>query len=209
VSTGGGGIDGRGCRRWDASCTTRFPPAESPPMTIFAGEIPLFRRCDSAALACLNWVGKGESGIRAKCEYVRRLWSDMGARIGKLTVFQHGNANVTEGGRYVFLKGAQEFTIVRPCIKAEASSCRQTILEFTKSVNLRKMRRSHEIQFTVEVEENSVLSCIPSWSNPMQLCPLCEEIGQDFLFISCPVLVHHGCGNTVKRAQGMYFPFVF
>ena len=52
-------MDVSGCRIWDASCMMRLPPAESPPMTIFAGEMPLFKRNDSAALACLNWVGKG------------------------------------------------------------------------------------------------------------------------------------------------------
>ena len=65
-STGGGGMDGSGWRMWDMSCKARFPPAESPPMTIFAGEMPLFRRCDNAALACLNWVGRGDSGAKAR-----------------------------------------------------------------------------------------------------------------------------------------------
>jgi len=64
-STGGGGMDGSGCRRCDASWRTRFPPAESPPMTTFPGEMPLLRRCESAALACFNWVGNGESGVNA------------------------------------------------------------------------------------------------------------------------------------------------
>jgi len=69
-------MDGRGCRMWEVSCRIRFPPAESPPTTIFAGEMPLLRRCVSAALACLNWVGKGESGVSAKCEDIRKLLSD-------------------------------------------------------------------------------------------------------------------------------------
>jgi hypothetical protein len=42
-------------------------------MTIFAGEMPLFRRCDSAALACLNWVGRGESGARAGFNVIEKL----------------------------------------------------------------------------------------------------------------------------------------
>ena len=67
-SAGGGGMDGSGCRMWDMSCRTIFPPAESPPMTIFAGEMPLFRRCVNAALACLNWVGRGDSGAKARLD---------------------------------------------------------------------------------------------------------------------------------------------
>ena len=65
------------------------------------------------------------------------------------------------------------------------------------------------IRFTVEVEENSILRSIPSLSDPMQLCPFREEIRQDFLlFPACPILVHLGCSDAEKGAQGSYVPIL-
>ena len=106
---GGGGIDGSGWRMWDMSCKTRFPPAESPPMTIFAGEMPLFRRCDNAALACLNWVGRGDSGAKARSDvYPTKKKSQRDARWDPtaLTVFQHSHANISKGSGQVLLESA-------------------------------------------------------------------------------------------------------
>src|SRR6266704_186120 len=66
-----------------------------------------------------------------------------------------------------------------------------------------------EIRFTLEVEENSILSSTPSLSDPMQLCPFWEEVRQDFLlFSACPVLIHLGCSNADKGAERAYVPIL-
>ena len=93
-------MDGSECRRCDVSWRTRFPPAESPTMTMFPGEIPLLRRCASAALACFNWVGKGESGVSAK-RGVLKMFAEQ--TLMGLTVLQRYDTDVTEGSGYVFL----------------------------------------------------------------------------------------------------------
>ena len=88
-------------------------------MTIFSGEMPLLRKCDSAALACFNWVGKGESGVSAKSgvfkTFVERILMEP-------TVLQRYDTDVTEGSRYVFLQSVQESKIVGSRRQAEAPS---------------------------------------------------------------------------------------
>jgi len=61
----------------------------------------------------------------------------------------------------------------------------------------------------VEVKEDSILSLIPSRSDPMQLRSFREEVCHDFLtFSACPSLVHLGCGNADIRAERVYLPVV-
>ena len=59
----------------------------------------------------------------------------------------------------------------------------------------------------MEVKEDSILSLIPSWSDPMQFCSFREEVGHDFLtFSACPSLVHLGCSGADIRAERVHVP---
>jgi hypothetical protein len=46
----------------------------------------------------------------------------MAIRIGRLTILQHGDPDVTQGSRYAFLESVQEKRIVGPSREAEAPS---------------------------------------------------------------------------------------
>ena len=87
------GRDGCGCRSWEASCKARFPPAESPPMMMLDGEMPLSSRCWTAAIVWRSCFGKGYSGARA-------VWNNQQEKLishiaRRRTIVQHGNPDST------------------------------------------------------------------------------------------------------------------
>ena len=43
-------------------------------------------------------------------------------KIGRLTILQHGDSNITQGSGYIFLESAQERKILGPRREAEAPS---------------------------------------------------------------------------------------
>ena len=136
-------------------------------MTIFAGEMPLFRRCDNAALACLNWVGRENSGAKARfdvtekvkrsapepdrthsiptqrCQHLQRKQIRPSGERLKIE-----NSRVAQGGRKLLLPTIQ----VGEAHQYMFLSC-----------------NAQAAKFTMKIEEDPILGRFSSRPNPMQL----------------------------------------
>jgi hypothetical protein len=117
----------------------------------------------------------------------------------ELTIFQQSDTNISQGSTRpsALLKSAHELKISIAHGEAEGSSCKQRL-----ETDERKISDVNKPKFIMEVEEYSVLTCIPSWSNPRQLCLFGEGVRQDLgllVNLKHPLLIRRDVVTPMKE----------